>query len=506
MVLGIDLGTSNTVAATVSRDGSAVLIPDAFNKQQLVTPSVALIEDRKAFAGAFAENLFETLPDRRLISFFKRNFGTQVPVYFDDTGNPWFSEAVASLVLKKVKYDAEMYIPDGFKKCVVTVPAHYNDVQRKSVIDAAKLADLELTAIVEEPVAAALYYGSSGKNIDEEIILIYDFGGGTFDLTLITKNGNSLSVIAKDGVNRLGGKEFDEIVKNTICETYERTFRTSFPADKLTANRLQKIAEQIKIELNNREAPGLLRKWIMVNKEIFETCFDYSSYAEKALPLIAKTETAVNRCLRSLGMQWSDINKVVLIGGTSSSKLVYNFWKNKMQPGQELAYHQPLSSVANGAAIYAASLRDGSNSAPINPIQLNSVSTYNIGLVFEPDSNKQIDLLIHRNTPLPVSARKLYRINGHQPYTHIGLCQFWDGSEGVQKLGTLKIGPFATGDSLNIEVNVENRANGTIGIKVKNADSGRDMRFEFVKEPSTHTYDFNKQKALVEGIYLNNYL
>ena len=256
MVLGIDLGTSNTVASTLSRDNSAALIPDAFNKQMHITPSVVLIEDRKAFAGMFAENLFETFPNRQMISFFKRNFGTQTPVFFDDFKNAWFSETVASLILRKIKYDAEIYLPDGFDQCVITVPAHYNDVQRKSVIDAAKLADIELSAIIEEPVAAALFYSSEGKKIDDEIILVYDFGGGTFDLTLITKTGNQLNVIAKDGVNKLGGKEFDEIVKNTIYENYQNTFKTTFPADKLTVNRMQKIAEQIKIELNNKETPA----------------------------------------------------------------------------------------------------------------------------------------------------------------------------------------------------------------------------------------------------------
>ena len=506
MNLGIDLGTSNTVAAAISRDGSPALIPDAYNKQQVSTPSVALIEGRKAFAGAFAENLFETLPDRQLISFFKRSFGTQTPVYFDDSNNAWFSESVAALVLKKIKYDAELYLPDGLKQCVITVPAHYNDIQRKSVIDSAKLAGLELSAIMEEPVAAALSYSNLGTKIDEEIILIYDFGGGTFDLTLITRNGSRLSVIAKDGVNKLGGKEFDEIVRSTITETYEKTYRRDFPADKLTANRIQKVSEQIKIELNNRQTPGLLRKWIMVNKEIFETCFDYNSYAAKANVLIAKTESAVNRCLRSLGMQLSDVNKFVLIGGTSSSKLVYNFWQNKMQPGQELVYHQPLSSVASGAALYAASLADGGNPTRENHIELRGVSTYNIGLILQPETNKHIDLLIHRNTPLPIVAKKVYRLDSSRSNTTIELCQFWDAADAIHRLGLIKIGGFEASDGMNAEISVENRMNGTIGIKVRNADTGRDLRFEFVRQQSQHTFDFHQQQTLIDNIYLNNYL
>lgn len=506
MVLGIDLGTSNTVAASLSRDGSPVLIPDANNKDVQITPSIALIEGRKAYAGNFAENLYETLPDKQIISFFKRSFGTQDPVYFDDDKNAWFSETVASLVLRKVKNDAELYLPDGYKQAVITVPAHYNDVQRKSVIEAARLADLELTAIIEEPVAAALFYGSFNKKIDEEIILIYDFGGGTFDLTLITKSGNQLNVIAKDGVNKLGGKEFDDIVQHSIREDYEKAFGNKLPTDKLTGNRLQKIAEKIKIELNDADTPRNISKWIMVGRDAFEATFYYDIYAAQATQLIVKTEQAVNRCLRSLGMQFSDINKVVLIGGTSSSKLVYNFWKQKVGPQQELVYHQPLSSVAKGAALYAASFSNG-NSQEIVPIDLKSVSTYNIGLIMANDPRRQIDLLIHRNTPLPVSSKKTYKVNPQQTeYVNIELCQFWDPQEDVHKLGTIKAGPFSLMSEFYLEVAVENRLNGTIGIKVRNADNGKDIKFEFIRKASDHKYDYQQQKSMVDNIYLNNYL
>ncbi len=507
MVLGIDLGTSNTVSASLSRDGTPVLIPDAYNKELQSTPSVALIEGNRAYAGGFAENLFRTLPDKKIISFFKRSFGTQEPVYFDDSKNAWFSETVASLILKKVKHDADLYVPDGYKSAVITVPAHYNDIQRKSVIEAARLADLELSAIIEEPVAAALFYGSYNKKIDEEIILIYDFGGGTFDLTLITKTGRQLNVIAKDGVNKLGGKEFDEIVYNTILEYHDKAFKTNFPDDKLTINRMHQVAEQIKIELNNSELPRDLTKWILVGRDAFEATFNYENYAAKANQLVIQTEVAVNRCLRSLGMQFSDVNKVVLIGGTSSSKLVYNFWKSKVGPKQDLVYHQPLSSVAKGAALYAASFSGGNNDAEIAPIDLKSVSTYNIGLINLADANKKIDLLVHRNTPLPIISKKVYRINPRvTSEISFELCQFWDPKDDVHQLGTIKVVTSALLSEFYLEVAIENRLNGTIGIKLKDADNGRDVKFEFIRKESNHKYDFKQQKTLVDGIYLNNYI
>jgi len=503
MVLGIDLGTSNTVAATLSRDGSPVIVPDAYNKNETSTPSIALLDGKKAFIGQFAENLYEIYPQKSVVSHFKRNFGTQEPVYFDEKNNPWFSESIAALVLKKIKYDTEMYMPDGFTNSVITVPAHYNDVQRKSVIEAARLANFPLSAILEEPVAAALCYGNTA-NIEDEIILVYDFGGGTFDLTLITKSKNQLHVIAKDGVNKLGGKEFDEIVSNTIQNNFYFATKKAFPTDRLTQNRLKKVAEQIKIQLNDSDQPRDFTKWMMFGRDAFECKFNYEQYASAALQLIQKTDSAVSRCLRSLGMQLSDVNKFVLIGGTSSSKMVYNYWNQKMGPHQQLIYHQPLSSVAKGAALYANSLQQ-SEQSDIRPVELRSVSTYNIGLRLNQQTN--IDLAIHRNTPLPVTAKKAYRINPNQQRSfQVQLCQFWDAAEDVHELGNIVINQLPLVNDLMIEIQIENRLNGTIGVKVKNGDNGQDIRFEFHKKNAQHKYDFQEQLDLVNQVFVNNYI
>ena len=506
MVLGIDLGTSNSVAASLSRDGRPVLIPDANNKEAKSTPSLVLLEGKKAYAGSFADTLFELYPDKKLISFFKRSFGTADPVHVDEFGNPWFSESIAALILKKLRFDAELALPDGFQQTVITVPAHYNDIQRKSVIEAARLAGLPLTGILEEPVAAALFYGNVHSKIEDEIILVYDFGGGTFDLTMITRSGDHLHVIAKDGISKLGGKEFDEIVSNNIKEKYQKAFGIPFPTDKLSANRLQKISEKIKIELNEADSPLNLNKWMLFGYEAFECSFRYGDYISKAHPLILRTEAALNRCLRSLGMQFSNIHKMILIGGTSSSKLVYNFWKNKIGKHQELIYHQPLSSVAKGAALYAASLSDNVGMTQMRPIELRSVSTYNIGLAVLDRPDRKIDTLIYRNTPLPVSAKRIYEIDPARNNTlRFGLCQFWEESD-VQQIGIVKAGPFEAGAPFFLEANIENRLNGTIGIKLFNASTGKDIRFEFIREESHYKYDYNGQQALVDNVYLNNYI
>jgi len=508
MVLGIDLGTSNTVAATVSRDGAAVIIPDANNKELQSTPTKVLLDGNRAYVGNFAENIFELFPQKNLLSFFKRYFGTGRPVHVDEQGEAWFSEALAALVLKKVIYDVDLYLPDGFEKCVVTVPAHYNDIQRKSVYEAARLANLELSAIIDEPVAAALFYSNSNKQVNDELTLVYDFGGGTFDLTLITQNNNQLIVIAKDGIDKLGGKEFDEILVAAIIKSYQFAVNQTFPNDPLSINRLQKFAEQLKIDINTTDN-HLVAQWMLFGRNGFECKMLTSDYKIEALTLIEKTNFAVTRCLRSMGLQLNNIQKIILIGGTSSSKLVYNYWVEKTKnTNTKVIYHQPLNSVAKGAALYAQSLtiNHHSGGAAFMPIELKSVSTYNIGLV--QSGNNNIDLLIHRNTPLPVSAKRLYKITpANAGAFSADVCQYWVEDE-PQILGTIQLENYDQTliSEFVLELTIENKANGTIGLKLRNIDNGADVKFSFLRKKSDFQYNYQQQKNLLANVYLNNIL
>ena len=502
MVLGIDLGTSNTVAATVSRDGAAVVIPDAGNKDLQSTPTKVLIDKNRAFAGQFAESLFELYPQKKLLSFFKRFFGTGMPVYTDEMNNPWFSEGLAALILRKVKHDAAVFIPDGFEQCVITVPAHYNDVQRKSVFEAARLAELDLSAIIDEPVAAALNYGSGVPAKSEELTLVYDFGGGTFDLTLITQNENHLHVIAKDGIDKLGGKEFDEIIASEVRSGYETAIGRSFPEDPLNQNRLQKLSEELKIEISKEEV-AYVSKWILAGKEAFECVVPAHEYRTKAEDLIRKTGAAVTRCLRSMGLQLQDIQNVILIGGTSNSHQVYQYWKELTKnTNTRVVYHQPLNGVAKGAALYAQSLATGSGNL-FRSIELKSVSTYHIGL--RKPGETAIDLMIHRNSPLPVSAQRRFTVTPTGlPLFKMEVVQYWDEGE-MQVLGCIELdASFPVIEDFVLELQLENKANGTIGLKLRDAANGKEIKFTFSRNRSQYQYNYQQQKNLLDNIIINN--
>lgn len=509
MVLGIDLGTSNTVASTVSRDGTPVIIPDVNDKNQFSTSTIVLLDGVKGYVGEIATNLSDVTSNKELFAFFKRYFGSGIPVYTDEQGNQWHSEGLAALILKKIIHDAEIYLPDGFTKTVITVPAHYNDIQRRSVLEAARLAGMEIPAIIDEPVAAALYYGQSqGIYSIDELTLVYDFGGGTFDLTLITQSEDHLHVIAKDGIEKLGGKEFDEIVSAFIKESYQAAFSKPFPEDnKHYKNQLQKISEEIKLKINASES-SVLKEFILIGKDAFECIINTEIYREKAKKLIDQTSAVVNRCLRTMGLGIGEIQKIILIGGTSSSKIVYDYWLEKTAgTNVQVIYHQPLNSVAKGAALYAYSLHaNGSSGSSLGinkSIELKTVSTYNLCLITSLDSKP--DLLIHRNTPLPVSANRLYKLTGELAQNFsIEVCQFWEESE-KQTLGNIRLdASVGTMGSFTLELILENKANGTIGLKLGNADTGKEIPFTFTPKESNNKYESLAQRKLVDSIYINN--
>lgn len=504
MVLGIDLGSSNTVIATIARDGTPVIIPDLNNKNEDTTPSIILLEGNKALVGSFAKNLFQLYPDKELIKFFKRKFGTHIPVTQVDNNNPIFSETVAAMVLKKVVYDAKIFANEPIDACVITIPSHYNDAQRRSVIEAAKLADLELTTILDEPIAAAILYSQNHKNIEDELIMIYDLGGGTFDLTILTNTNNKIHVIAKGGISNLGGKEFDEIIENKIADTYLELFNLQLPKDNLTFNKIKSISEEIKIELNKSNQNGF-SKWLYLGNQFFKIYFDKLEYSSLSKTLIAKTEMTVNKSLRSLGIQFSELHKIVMIGGASSSHIVYDFWKDKIDlDKQVIIYHQPLTSVAKGAAIYANSLYKSAKGFQSN-IELSNVSTYNIAI--KNGENQHMEILIHKNSPLPIIGTKKIQINPKSLFTpiRIQLVQYFDYQEDLQELGEIIINELpAKTSAYIIDIQVENKSNGTLGLKVKDCQIKQNIKFEFKKKQQKHEYNFEKQYKLLNSYFINN--
>src|SRR6185436_11415294 len=248
MRVGIDLGTTYSLAARMDAEGRPVLIPDHAESDVFHTPSVVHIAQNAAFVGRMAEALLEQNPKLQVIRFFKRQMGEPNPIFYDDNGAAWYAEGAAALVLKKLAFDAEASSSLRVEESVITVPAHFTDPQRRAVLAAATLADVPVLGLVEEPVAAALHYGVTA-GIRDQIVLVYDFGGGTFDATAMSMDARGVYVLAKSGLTDLGGKEFDEKVGEMILQQFERALGTPLATGARTLLELRRVSEELKIEL-----------------------------------------------------------------------------------------------------------------------------------------------------------------------------------------------------------------------------------------------------------------
>jgi molecular chaperone DnaK (HSP70) len=224
-------------------------------------------------------------------------------------------------------------------------------------------------------------------------------------------------------------------------------------------------------------------------------------FEKKSEELIHTTQEVVNRCLRSVGISFKEVNKIVMVGGTSQIPFIKTYWQNQINANkQEIIYHNPFSSVALGAALYANSLQNDSGIKM--PLELSSVSTYNIALGNKLESNKANDLLIYKNSPLPILAKRIYQLAPGKELA-FSLMQYWDEKD-VFLLGEIQIGPFDNTEVWTLELAIENRANGTIGVKLKNSGNGKDLKFNFEKEHAKYEYDATSQKKLLDDIIINN--
>jgi molecular chaperone DnaK (HSP70) len=505
MYIGIDLGTCNTLCAGLNTDGTPILIPDSVFKEYLHTPSIAQISGRQALAGAMAEMAEEVYPNRVGIRYFKRHFGDGSPMYLDADGREWFAETLAAMLLKKVRFDAELFGMDTVQGAVITVPAHFNDAQRRSVLEAAKLADLPLLGMLDEPVAAALYYGHQAA-INDQLVLIYDIGGGTFDLTLLTRSGNTLHVLAKDGISNLGGKEFDEMIMDDMLQQCQKTLGTLPDLTAPMLSRLSRTAEKLKIASGEPGSAEWRYEWIgLGGNRMFEYAFSRQIFEEKLSAKMALTAEVLQRCLDGLGIAPDMLHKVILVGGGAKLPYVRQYLEAKIPALQgKVDQYEPMQAIAKGAALYASNLVNGTSS-----LELKSVSTYNIAIDLQ-QSNHQVteaghyDKLILKNTPLPVSGRRTVRfLSNGQDRLRLKLVQFWDEQGEAFDLGALTAGPFESSSTpLTFELSVENRINGTIGLKL--LQNGQDVPIAFRREKSGRPYQFSEQKAILDNVVVNN--
>lgn len=505
MIIGIDLGTTYSSGATLNIDHQPVLLPDNSDKNVLYTPSILHINGNNAFVGQSVLYMLEQNPDLNVIRFFKRYLGDNKGLYMDPQGEIWYPEAVAALVLKKIKYDAEIYASNTVEGAVITVPAHFTDAQRKAVINAAAMIDLPVMGLVEEPVAAAMHYGLSNRSTDRNI-LVYDLGGGTFDTTILNMSDSGFYVVSKDGITDLGGKEFDEALAEIIHQQFEQATGKPMKFNGRKLQQLRAFSEEVKIELS---MPGInyIKRVCLIGDDSIEVFITRKEFEKAIAGHVERTIKILKRCISSAGLHEQDIDVLLLVGGSSMVPFVRQYLAEKLPVlADKIQFHEPLKAVVFGASIYARMLSGNGAMEADMPSELKGVTGYNLAVrAVDSDSGRTIlDIIIKKNRPLPLKVKKTYyTAPNNAGKMRIELVQFIEEDD-VKTMGVLNVGPLPSNEAnYPIEITLEYTEDNTVILQAYDPKKGRELEKTFGKEGMGASY-LAAQKKLVQKAFINN--
>ncbi len=423
--------------------------------------------------GDLCEALITDDPSVSICRFAKLGMGKPDPIYVGHKEVSYRPEAISALVLKKLMKDAEAHLDQSITGAVITIPAHFNEAQRQATVDAGRLADLPVLGLVEEPVAAAAFFGIESSNL-EETVFVFDLGGGTLDATILQSSPTGLYVLATEGSDNLGGKNFDEVIMSMVREQYETLYRADIRKDNEAMQKLRSFATAAKIEVNSGET-GSVNKTLILGGKPMKVTFNRRHFDQGSEGLLEACEEVCERVLNAVSLSWQDIDHVILTGGSSLLPCVEQKVREISKlPAARIQRKQPHAAVAYGAALLAEQIYGkGETIAP--PLK-QSVTTNELGLrVMDPVKKKPVfRTLIEKHVPVPVAVKQtLYTHRADQNSITLELMQRKNDFEPPEVLGQFTFGPLAHPEiNYPIEVEIGFSAMGRTTVIAKDSRTG----------------------------------
>ena len=467
-IIGIDLGTTNSCVA-VMEGGKATVVTNTEGSR--TTPSVvAFTKNGERLVGEPAKRQAVTNADRT-ISSIKRHMGSDYRVEID--GKKYSPQEISAMILQKLKADAENYLGEKVTEAVITVPAYFNDAQRQATKDAGKIAGLDVKRIINEPTAAALAYGLD--NDKEQKIMVYDLGGGTFDVSIIEIGDGVIEVLATNGDNRLGGDDFDKRITDYMIEDFKSKEGIDLSNDKMALQRLREAAEKAKKELSSSTTTNINLPFITANEtgpKHFEMDLTRAKFDELTHDLVERTAAPVQNALRDAGLTAADLSKVLLVGGSTRMLSVQE--KVKQLTGHEPSKTlNPDECVALGASIQGGKLAGDAGAGDILLLDVTplSLSIETLGGV--------ATKLIERNTTIPTKKSQVFSTaadNQTAVDIHVvqGERQFAKDNKSLGQFRLDGIPPARRGVP-QIEVTFDIDANGIVNVSAKDLGTGKEQ-------------------------------